>query len=153
MKAPRVNKHRKTGQRLSKKETAEMFALVDMGTKKKEIERRTGISPNTINRYLANREAYADPDMEQKIARIKEKEIFDLTVLNVRAKDRLHDLADRMNPIEAIALMDRSFQQIRLLEGKSTANISTMTKIIQEANEMPAPGTRQEKPIDVDIEE
>jgi hypothetical protein len=45
-------------------------------------------------------------------------------------------LAPRMNPIEAIALMDRSFQQRRLLEGNSTANISTISKIVLEAHEI-----------------
>jgi len=106
-----------------------------MGNSKYAIEKRTGMSGHTIDKYLANREAYTDPRMEQKIQQIKEKEIWDLTVLNVRAKDRLHDLAATMNPIESIALMDRSFQQLRLLEGKSTANVATLTKIIMEAHE------------------
>ena len=150
LRAPRTGKRRKRGKKLSRREQAEMYALVGLGTANAEVERRSGIHPTTIDRYLKNREAYCDARMEKKIEQIKEKEIWDLTVLNVRAKDRLHDLAESMNPIEAIALMDRSFQQIRLLEGKSTANISTMSKIIQEANAMPA--TRQEKTIDVDVE-
>ena len=72
--------------------------------------------------------------MESQIAEICEKEILDLTVLTVKARQRLHELAATMNPIEAIALMDRTFQQRRLLEGKSTSNIATLQKIIREAN-------------------
>jgi predicted transcriptional regulator len=136
VKAPKpLGKKRKRGKKLSKHEVAEVLALRDMGTSKRQIALRGGMSANTVDKYLAEREAYTDPRMELKIQQIKEKEIWDLTVLNVRAKDRLHDLAPSMNPIEAIAMMDRTFQQLRLLEGKSTANVQTLTKIIQEAHE------------------
>ena len=135
MKPPKTVKHRRRGKKLSKHEVAEVIALRDMGSSKNAIANRLGMSANTVDKYLESREAYTDPKMEQKIAAIKEKEIWDLTVLNVRAKDRLHDLAATMNPIESIALMDRTFQQLRLLEGKSTANVATLTKIIQEAHE------------------
>lgn len=143
----RKRKARK-GKELTVKEVAELKALSDLGESNYAIEKRTGISHHTIDKYLKDAEAYADPAMAAKVAKIKEKEILDLTVLNVEAKKRLHELAERMNPIEAIALMDRTFQQLRLLEGKSTANVHTLTEIIEQAHKTPA---SQEKHV-VDIE-
>ena len=37
--------------------------------------------------------------------------------------------------IETIALVDRVFQQRRLLEGKSTENIGSITRLIHESHE------------------
>lgn len=125
---------RRSGKPLKAKEKAEIKALSDMGHSNYAIEKRTGISHNTIDKYLSDQAAYADPKMQEKITKIKEKEILDLTILNVKAKNRLHDLAPRANMIESIALMDRTFQQLRLLEGKSTQNIATLTKIVEEAH-------------------
>jgi predicted transcriptional regulator len=119
---------------LNKREQALIKASTELGKSSYQIEKETGIAHTTVGRYLKNQEAYADPKMKEMVAQIKEHEILDLTVLNVRAKARLHKIADRMNPIEAIALMDRTFQQIRLVEGKSTQNIASLTKIIQDAH-------------------
>lgn len=141
------------GKRLSKPKQAEIKALKEMGQSNYAIEKRTGISHNTIAKYLEDNEAYSDPKMMEKVTQIKEKEILDLTVLGVRAKMRLHDLAPTMNPIEAIALMDRSFQQRRLLEGKSTANIATLTKIVEEAHNALIHIDQRTGHVTVDIEE
>lgn len=56
---------------------------------------------------------------------IKEKEIADLYLLGAKARNRLHKLLGEGNTktIEITAVMDRSFQQRRLLEGQSTENI------------------------------
>ena len=127
----------KTKQRRRKLPThqqALIMASTELGKSTYQIEKETGISHTTVGKYLKNQEAYSNPKMKEMVAQIKEHEILDLTVLNVRAKQRLHEVAERLNPIEAIALMDRTFQQIRLLEGKSTANISTLTKIVEEAH-------------------
>jgi len=135
MQSPRVS--RPPGRRrkaLNKREQAEIKALNKLGHSNYAVAKRTGIDNHTVAKYLANQEAYADPRMTAMVAEICEKEILDLTVLTVKARERLHELAAKMNPIEAIALMDRSFQQRRLLEGKSTANIATLQKIIQKAN-------------------
>jgi len=125
---------RPKGKRLNKREQALIKASTELGKSGYQIEKETGISHTTVGKYLKNQEAYSNPKMKEMVAQIKEHEILDLTVLNVRAKQRLHEVAERLNPIEAIALMDRTFQQIRLLEGKSTANISTLTKIVEEAH-------------------
>ena len=57
---------------------------------------------------------------------IKEREINDLYLLGAKARNRLHELVDegKTKTIETVALMDRSFQQRRLLEGKSTENMA-----------------------------
>ena len=125
---------RPKGKRLNKREQALIKASTELGKSGYQIEKETGISHTTVGKYLKNQEAYSNPKMKEMVAQIKEHEILDLTVLNVRAKQRLHEVAERLNPIEAIALMDRTFQQIRLLEGKSTANISTLTKIVEEVH-------------------
>jgi hypothetical protein len=124
----------KRGVKLQRKQKANIKALAELGHSKCEIEKLTGHSHHTIAKYLDESEAYADPRMQAMVTKIKEKEILDLTVLNVRAKARLHELAPRANMIESIALMDRTFQQLRLLEGKSTQNIATLTQFVQEAH-------------------
>lgn len=125
---------RRRKKKLNVVEKAEVKALSEMNLTPYAIGKRTGISHHTVAKYLADQEAYNDPGMPELIAKIQEKEIADLTVLTVRARSRLHKLAATMNPIEAIALMDRTFQQRRLLQGKSTENIATLVKIITEAN-------------------
>ena len=122
------------GKKPSKESVARMVALSELGKTPYEIEKITGHSHNTIAKYLEDQEAYIDPKMQERVIQIKEKEILDLTVLNVEAKRRLHKIVPRANVIESLAVMDRTFQQIRLLEGKSTQNIATLTKIIQEAH-------------------
>lgn len=130
-KATRGSRARK---KLNIREKSEIKALAELNNSMNAIERRTGINRGTVAKYLADHEAYNDPKIMDAVAKIKEGEIADLTVLNIEAKDRLHQLAPVMNPIEAIALMDRSFQQLRLLEGKSTQNIATISKLVAGAN-------------------
>ena len=69
------------------------------------------------------------------VERIKEAETTDLYMLGVKARRNLHDLADKgkMRPIENIALLDRVFQQRRLLEGKSSVNIGLKTTLTEAA--------------------
>ena len=143
---------RKRKGKLSNTEQAEIKALEEMGHTNYAIEKRTGISHHTIDTYLKDQEAYNDPKMKEKVAHIKEKEILDLTVLNVQAKQRLHEIAPRMNPIEAIALMDRTFNQLRLLEGKSTANVHNLTTIIEEAHNSNSHVDPRTQSVDIEAE-
>jgi hypothetical protein len=126
-------RHRK-GKKLNKREIAEIKALKELGNSNYAIEKRTGITHGTIATYLANQEAYNNPKIKELVARVKENEISDLVVLNLKAKDRLHKIIPSANVIEALAVMDRSFQQTRLLEGKSTQNIASLTQIVKSAN-------------------
>lgn len=134
VKGPVGSRGKREGKKLNKKELVTIHAFSKMGYTPYAIKKRTGIDNHTVAKYLATQEAYTDPKFKALVDAVCEKEIFDLVSLTVEARDRLHNLAPTMNPIEAIALMDRTFQQRRLLEGKSTNNIATLAKIISEAN-------------------
>ncbi len=123
------------GKKPNKKELARMKAMNDLGVSPTAIAVRMGKSDNTIIRYLKS-EVFTDPDISMMVEKIKEKEIEDLYLLGAKARMNLHDLAEEgeMRPIENIALMDRSFQQRRLLEGKSTSNIASLSRIIEGAH-------------------
>jgi hypothetical protein len=109
----------------NKKELAQMKVLSDLGYTPTAISKRMGKSHHTVIKYL-NSDVYNDPDIQQMVETIKEKELSDLFLLGAKARNRLHELLDDGNTkmIETCAVMDRSFQQRRLLEDKSTANIS-----------------------------
>ncbi len=109
----------------NKKELAEMKVLKDMGVTPTTIAKQMGRSHHTVIKYL-NSDVYNDPSIREIIERLKEKEIVDLYLLGAKARNRLHTLLDEddTKAIETTAIMDRSFQQRRLLEGKSTANIA-----------------------------
>ena len=98
-----------------------MLALAELGKGTDTIAAVMGRSPHTVRRYVQS-PMFTDPKFMSLVEEYKQKELIDLTVLNIEARSRLHDLAPTMTPIEAIALMDKSFQQRRLLEGKSTEN-------------------------------
>jgi hypothetical protein len=135
MKSPRVTRPPKRRRKSpNKRELAEMKALSNLGNTPYAISKRTGIDDGTVAKYLADQEAYNNPQMQTLVTEIMAKEIMDLTVLTVKARQRLHEIAPRLNAIESIALMDRTFQQRRLLEGKSTSNIATLQKVIRDAN-------------------
>lgn len=131
---PKAKDRQKRGTKLKTKEVATIHALKELGDSKYAIAKKTGFAERTIDKYLRTADAYVDKGMREKIEKIKEGEIHDLAVLTVQARERLHEIAPRMNAIEAIALMDRSFQQRRLLEGNSTANLATIVKVVQEAH-------------------
>jgi hypothetical protein len=86
-----------------------------------------------VRKYLTS-PMFTDEKFQKLVEEYKSKELIDLTVLNIEARARLHDLVPTMTPIEAIALMDKSFGERRLLEGKSTENIFSLRKIISEAH-------------------
>ncbi len=119
------------GKKPNKKELARMKALSDMGESNRSIARRMGKGHATIKKYL-NSAVFTDPDIDKMVERIKETEATDLYMLGVKARRNLHILADegKMRPIENIALMDRVFQQRRLLEGRSTVNLGIKTQLV-----------------------
>jgi predicted transcriptional regulator len=114
----------------TKKELAQYKALNDLGLTPNAIAVRTGRDPKTIRKYLAS-EVYTDPDIMQMVNTIKEKEIADLYLIGAKARKRLHELLDEgdTKTIETVAVMDRSFQQRRLLEGQSTDNFSMLNLV------------------------
>ena len=114
-----------------KKELAQIKVLSDLGLTPTGIAKKIGRSHHTVIKYL-NSEVYNDPEINAMVDLIKEKEVADLFILGAKARKRLHELFDEGAPktIEAVATMDRSFQQRRLLEGASTKNIS-LSSIIE----------------------
>jgi len=124
---------KKKGKRPTKREQAQMTALAELGKGTYEIGAALGRSPHTVRRYI-NSPMFTDPKFAAMIDEYKQKELIDLTVLNIEARGRLHDLMPVMTPIEACAVMDKSFQQRRLVEGKSTENIFSLRRIIEEAH-------------------
>ncbi len=108
-----------------KKELARMKAMVDLGVSPTAVARRLGRSHHTVLRYLRS-EVYQDPEVQTLVQQVKERELQDLYLLGAKARDRLHDLLDAgdVKPIEATAIMDRAFQQRRLLEGGATQIIN-----------------------------
>ncbi len=119
--------------RPTKKELAQFKALNDLGLTPNAIAVRANRDPKTVRKYLQS-EVYDDPEIMQMVNIIKTKEVNDLYLLGAKARKRLHELLDEGNTktIETVALMDRSFQQRRLLEGQSTENIAQIHTLIEE---------------------
>ncbi|MCH7915182.1 MAG: hypothetical protein IH856_19465 [Deltaproteobacteria bacterium] len=119
------------GKKPNKKELARMKALSDMGESYRSIARQMRKGHGTVKKYL-NSDVFNDPDIDKMVERIKKTEVADLYMLGVKARRNLHVLADegKMRPIENIALMDRVFQQRRLLEGRTTMNVGIHTQLV-----------------------
>lgn len=112
-----------------------MKVMHDLGVSPTAIAERLGRSHNTVFKYLDS-DVFNDPSISQIVERIKEKELSDLYLLGAKARKKLHTMLDqgKGGMIPTVALMDRSFQQRRLLEGRSTENIHNLTSIIQAAH-------------------
>ena len=113
-------------QRPNKKEIAEMKVMTNLGESPTSIAKKMGKSHHTVQKYLDDLEIHQDPEVKKLIIIITEKELQDLKLLNMKARKNLHYRFDTSSPnvIESLATMDKSFQQIRLLENKSTQNIN-----------------------------
>src|SRR5262247_2173159 len=124
------------GRRPNKKELAQMKVMSDLGHSPTAIAEKLGRSHNTVIKYLDS-DVYNDPTISGIVEKLKENEINDLYLLGAKGRKRLHELVDRGDSkmIETIALVDRVFQQRRLLEGKSTENIGSITRLINESHE------------------
>ena len=134
----------------TKTELAQFKAMNDLGLTPNAIAIRTNRDPKTVRKYLQS-EVYNDPEIKKMIDVIKEKEVSDLYLLGAKARKRLHELLDEGNTktIETVALMDRSFQQRRLLEGQSTENIAQIHADIAEIRRINAEKLKMEGDIEV----
>src|SRR5262245_27720611 len=114
-----------------------MKVMSDLGLSATAIAEKLGRSHNTVIKYLDS-DVYNDPTISIIVEKIKENEISDLYVLGAKGRKRLHELVDKGDSkmIETIALVDRVFQQRRLLEGKSTENVHSITRLINESHEL-----------------
>ena len=122
------------GKKPNKKELAQMRVMHDLGVSPTAISEKMGRSHNTVLKYLSS-EVYYDPAIAEMVEKIKQKELEDLYLLGAKGRQRLHELIERGDSqmIPTIALVDRVFQQRRLLEGQSTQNIATLSKLVDEA--------------------
>ncbi len=124
------------GTRPTKKQLAEMKVANELGVTPTAIARQMGKSHHTVIKYLQS-EVYNDPGITKLVDKIRENETNDLYVLGAKGRARLHEMLDdgeKLQMIPTIALVDRVFQQRRLLEGKSSANILSLTAIITAAH-------------------
>ena len=132
------------GKRPTKNELAKMKVMSDVGLTPTTIAGKLGKSHHTVIKYLQS-DVYTDPSIGEIVERIKEKETQDLWLLGAKGRQRLHELLDegKAQMIPTIALVDRAFQQRRLLEGKSTINLGFKTTLIDAAQRL------NDEPIDV----
>lgn len=143
------------GTKPTKKELARMKVMQEIGESPTAIARRLGRSHNTVIKYLES-DVFNDPDIGELVERIRKKEVEDLYLLGAKGRQRLHELLDRGDSkmIETIALVDRTFQQRRLLEGRSTLNVNSLSALVIGADKEFAKGTKvvsdkQNEPIAV----
>ncbi len=123
------------GRKPNKKELARMKIMSELGVSPTAIAEKMGRSHHTVIKYLQS-DVYTDPSIGEIIERIKEKETQDLWLLGAKGRQRLHELLDegKAQMIPTIALVDRTFQQRRLLEGKSTINLSLKSQLVEAAH-------------------
>ncbi len=116
----------------TKPELARFKAMADLGVTPNAIGKRVGRDPKTVRSYLQSPVYETDPDLQEMVELIKARELDDLYLLGAKGRKRLHDLLDegKTKMIETIALVDRTFQQRRLLQGGSTANLGIFSRIV-----------------------
>lgn len=109
-----------TGAMVDDTTKAQIYAEYETGQSIYAIAKARKASWNTIKAVLT-----AQPRNSALVESLKREELSHLIVLGGKARSRLDEMLDQneLKPIEAIALMDRSFQQVRLIQGESTANI------------------------------
>lgn len=118
---------------VTKPELARWKAMEQLGLTPHAIGKRTGRDGKTVRKWLNSDVYQKDINLQNMVALIKEREMADLYLLGAKARKRLHELLDegQTKVIETVALMDRSFQQRRILEDKSTSNSSHEIQLMQ----------------------
>jgi len=129
----------------TKLELARFKAMADLGLTPNAIGKHVGRDPKTVRSYLQSPVYDTDADLQEMIDQIKARELEDLYLLGAKGRKRLHDLLDqgKTKMIETIALVDRTFQQRRLLEGGSTANVNILAKIVEQAHREAYPRSKK----------
>jgi hypothetical protein len=132
----------------TKTELARFKAMSDLGLTPNAIGVKTGRDPKTVRKYLCT-DVYENSEISKMVDLIKERELDDLYLLGAKARKRLHDILDegKTKAIETTAVMDRSFQQRRLLEGQSTENLSSVLALIEEIRTYQKPKIEDDKDL------
>jgi len=113
-----------------------MKVMSELGVSPTAIAGKLGKSHHTIIKYLQS-DVFTDPTIKEIVEKIRETELNDLYLLGAKGRQRLHELLDsekEVQMIPTIALVDRTFQQRRLLEGRSTVNLGLKTQLIMAAH-------------------
>ncbi len=108
-----------------------MKVMSELGVSPTAIAEKMGKSHHTIQKYL-NSAVFTDPTIKAIVEKIRETELNDLYLLGAKGRQRLHELLDeeKVQMIPTIALVDRTFQQRRLLEGRSTVNLGLKMQLV-----------------------
>ena len=129
---------REKGKKLTRREKVAIKVLQQLEYSSRKIEKKTGISRWTIRQYK-NKDLSLDDqkEVDRIVEQIKKQEAADLCLLHAKARINMHAMLDagEVLPIELIALMDRTFQQRRLLEGQSTSNIAVLGQVLKGIDE------------------
>ena len=132
----------------NKHELAQFKVLADIGTSPHAIGRQTGRDPKTVRKWLQSEVYQTDQELGELIGLLKKKELDDLYLLGAKGRQRLHELLNsgKSRMIETIALVDRTFQQRRLLQGGSTSNLAILDRVLERVHknlfvndELPSP--------------
>ncbi len=109
-----------------------MKVMSELGVSPTAIAGKLGKSHHTIIKYLQS-DVFTDPTIKEIVEKIRDTELNDLYLLGAKGRQRLHELLDseeKVQMIPTIALVDRTFQQRRLLEGRSNVNIGLHTQLV-----------------------
>ena len=117
-------------ERVTKKEKAIIKTMSDSGQSLRRIGRILGRDHHTISRHLESLDMN-DPEIKKYISVLKADELNDLTLIGGMARSRLFELLaeGKTKAIETTAIMDRCFQQRRLLSGESTHNVEAYHQV------------------------
>ena len=116
------------GKRLNKKELAFAKVMTELGHTPSAVAKVLGRSHHTIIVHL--QQTCDDPEVSKMVELIKRSELQELQTIGWKSRTILNDYLDRIilgekeaNPISVTAILDRTFQQKRLLEGSATQRI------------------------------
>ena len=121
-----------SGRKPNKKELARIKVMSELGVSPTAIAGKLGKSHHTIIKYLQS-DVFTDPTIKEIVEKIRDTELNDLYLLGAKGRQRLHELLDseeKVQMIPTIALVDRTFQQRRLLEGRSTVNLGLKMQLV-----------------------
>lgn len=130
--------------RPTKPQLAKLKALTDMGQTPTAAAKVVGIDHHTALSYIRDRAAvFEDREIKAMINRLKQAELDQLTTITGKARLILDQYLDDVmagereaNPISVTAILDRTFQQRRLVEGASTVNVSLRSVAEQAAQRL-----------------
>ena len=109
-----------------------MKVMSELGMSSTAIAGKLGKSHHTIIKYLQS-DVFTDPTIKEIVEKIRDTGLNDLYLLGAKGRQRLHELLDseeKVQMIPTIALVDRTFQQRRLLEGRSTVNLGLKMQLV-----------------------